>query len=207
MGTDMRARLEYNQTGKLWLPLSNWELIRDWYLYHLLGFGHSEDAIYSPRGLPPDAGYDARRAYFMSVVETEDGVRRLEGRVDAISRADAEHAVARGWSEWFDFHGHRFVNDPEAHDASWLTATEFRQVVDYYRAHIREIRIRHYEAILARQIERYGEEEGRKLASTLRVPPDESHDFLHPEYRMLLAAMEAGEAAGLQVRLIFWFQG
>lgn len=66
MGTDLRAHLEYNQTGNHWVSLSNWELIRDYDMYRLLANGRGEGAIFTPRGLPHDAGQDARRDWWWS---------------------------------------------------------------------------------------------------------------------------------------------
>jgi hypothetical protein len=177
-------------------------------MYRLLANVRGEGALYPPRGLPSDAGDDACRAYYHPVVETEAEVLRGRGRVDAVTRADAEYYVVRGWSEWLESNGVQFINNPEYHHASWLTAAEFRHVVDYYIAHKLDFLQQRHLDILTRDRESMSDEEYQRRLATpdwdTSVPPEQ---WLHGEFRMLLAAIEAGTACGYQVRLVFWFHG
>jgi hypothetical protein len=209
MGTDMRAHLEYNQTGNYWVSLSNWDLIRDYDMYRLLANVRGEGALYPPRGIPHDANDDTRRAYLMPVVEDAERLSRVRVRNPlAISLAEAEDLVARGHSHWLEFNGIRFVNNSEYHHASWLTTAEFRDVVDYYIAHKLEFLQQRHQDYLDRERDLLSKEEHQRRLATpnwdTSLTPEQ---WLSTEFWMLLAAMEAGEARGYSVRLIFWFHG
>jgi hypothetical protein len=68
VGTDMRAHLEYRHAGSdWWASLSSWHLVRDYDMYRLLADVRGEGALYPRRGVPRDAGDDARREYLMPI--------------------------------------------------------------------------------------------------------------------------------------------
>jgi hypothetical protein len=89
-----------------------------------------------------------------------------------------------------------------------MTTAEFRDGVDYYLAHVDEFKQRQLVDMLAHERTSLSEEEYQRRLATpnwdTSIPPER---WLSPEFWMLLAAMETGEARGLQMRLIFWFSG
>lgn len=208
MGTDMRGYLEYRQDDQ-WVPLANdWRLIRSYRMYGLLANVRGEGALYPPRGVPHDvASSGARKGYCLTTFQTDDEISRARGLgIGAIAHDQAEQLVAEGKSEWFD-ENRRQIAPPGTYGASWLTTTEFRNVIDYFEAHIEEYRAQDYAEYLAGMIARHGEEEGERLARDRWHTPNEPHDYVHIDFRILLAAMEAGEARGYPMRFIFWFSG
>jgi hypothetical protein len=121
------------------------------------------------------------------------------------TRAEADALLARGEGILYEYrskyHVEHYIGDPGL-SASWLTTDEFRQVVEYYDAHGREFIERDLAWCLARPDA--GEPHRQQVHAELEAALHQT-DFVAIEWRMLLAAMEAGEAHGRPVRLIFWF--
>lgn len=72
--------------------------------------------ITHPRGLPADLGYTAGGDYWLFICETEG-----EGFCTA---EKAEEWVRRGYARYQNDE-RKFVSDPDAHSASWLTPDEW----------------------------------------------------------------------------------
>jgi hypothetical protein len=214
MGTDMRAHLEYNQAGNYWISLSRWDLIRNYDLYRLLANVRGEGVLYPPRGVPRDIGIRTRMDYLAPVVgDAAQLPRQRQLDLDTVFLTEDQRRAASAQGEWWDSAVAGgdvigYVPKDDTHSGSWLTTAEFRRVIEHYVAHVSDWWMAEYVADLESRRDELGVEEYlRRLATPnwdTSKPPEQ---YLHTEFWMLLAAMEAGEAAGFQVRLTFWFHG
>ncbi len=194
MGTDIHGTLEYRRQ-ETWSGLDDgWSLARNYYLFSLLANVRGKDALYSPRGFPRDAADNASEQYWVVVAENQEEASR---HPNWVPRARAESAVAAGHAEWQDA-TQRLVSDGQWHTPSWLTTGELRHILNRYDATV----ARYYAARRAEEAART--ERPAPAYETMLAGWDNPPD-LHPDWRILLGAMEAGEARGIPMRFIFWF--
>ncbi|MGN6675174.1 MAG: hypothetical protein ACTHMJ_23820 [Thermomicrobiales bacterium] len=208
MGTDMSCHIEYRQHDR-WIGFGGrFTPRRDYVLFPLLANVRGTGAPYPPRGIPRDADTPVRDDYCLRVfdsAETEMAWHVRGGKGLSATRAEADQYVARGLSDWWD-ETRQCVTNPEYKGGSWLTTAEWRAVLERYDAqvpaYLAEQRARQQEALAGTT-----EPWRRKTLAAQDWGAHKAANWLDPECRMLLAAMEAGEARGLPVRCVFWFAG
>ncbi len=87
-------------------------------------YGEKITPIAPRRGFPEDAGYAAKRDYYL-LIDDELAAKEYEGYV---SSERASKWVSQGIS-FFPPDGSNRISDPDAHSASWLTGEEFCSAV------------------------------------------------------------------------------
>ena len=142
MGCDIHAYIEYQRNGETrYLPFGGRiNPGRNYRLFGLLAdLRECGPAIIEPRGMPPDAAWEAEHdnELYISANET-DGTTTPER---------AQRWVESGSSVYLkDKH---FVTHPDWHSHSWLTTAEYRDVLKVYQSQESAWPIPEYDAILA----------------------------------------------------------
>jgi hypothetical protein len=144
-----------------------------------------------PRGMPENCGYYSTgdNQLYISETKTEE----------CVLMSDAQRWVDNGSSKFiFNQNGQiTWVTHPDWHSHSWLTTTEFENVLKKYfelEAEYHKIRIiEHQKMVSSLDI---------KKDSWMYNPPLMNNE---PQYQVILASMKAFEDIGYDVRIVFWF--
>jgi len=127
MGCDIHMYIEYRKKGREGEfaslggrinPGRNYELFAA-----MAGVRTYErrEVMFEPRGLPPDAGYEATGDNELLAIDGEDDK-------NVCSRQTAERWVASGDSKWV--REGKWVTVPDWHSHSWLTCAEYQTIID-----------------------------------------------------------------------------
>lgn len=126
MGCNSHTYIEYRskESKDYWFSLLQHQVdSRDYLLYAKMAGvrNYNEITPIAPlRGFPEDAGYTAKRDYYLRIND-EFAAKEYEGYV---SSERASKWVSQGIS-FFPPDGSNLISDPDAHSASWLTGEEF----------------------------------------------------------------------------------
>ena len=134
MGCDIHAYVEMKSSNNNWRSIGGRiNLGRDYNLFgYLAGVRSSVIPEVAPRGVPESMGSDAFSDYWLYIEEDEDVV--LEGTVTR-SQAEKYHGYncryMYGRDVYIQVQDEKptWVENPDAHTASWLNAQEFEAAV------------------------------------------------------------------------------
>jgi hypothetical protein len=125
VGTDIHLFVEYRVPDGRYFSLTKgeFELTSNYDAFGALaGVRRDVEPLVEPRGFPDDASLYVRRAYYCLISDLpahHDGFWRL------VKPENVRDYVARGRSHTKSWAKLELVSDPDAHTASWLTASEF----------------------------------------------------------------------------------
>lgn len=167
---------------------------RNYLMFSIMAGVRGKTVLFSPRGLPEDIGWEAENDNYVYISDSKN-----ENFVDAKKAA-----------EWVKYGSHykngyegkpTWVSHPDWHSHSWLTCSEFKQVLDKYF----ELEQKEWEELNKERcelIKKYKKELNLDKDTFLVKPyPHE----IAPKYQALYAALEKLESLGYETRLVFWF--
>lgn len=196
MGCDIHAYLEYqpkNNGDCNYQCFGEIDLYRNYLMFSIMAGVRGETVLFSPRGFPEKTSFRVTDDNFLFISDSKG-----EGFTDAET---AKRWVKYGSYYKYDINGNpAWVSNPDWHSHSWLTCSEFKQVLDKYV----ELEQQEWEEI---------EEERKKCLMRFEKEIGKTDNFLkdpYPhniagEYQALLACMENLESLGYETRLVFWF--
>lgn len=212
MGCDIHCYIEYREREKLVInggKENGWRSFggrinpgRNYALFTLMAgvreWVGKDIKLFEPRGLPGDIGYSASDDNFLYIT---DGEVCKCGDCRSVTAEVAARWVEGGSSEYKNDRDGKpqWVSGPDWHSHSWLSASEYRQVLERYKV-VEQENWEQREADRVSLVEKLG---GRvKEESWLNEPCEH---YVEPKYHAILAAMESFEAMGYESRLVFWF--
>ena len=147
--------------------------------------------LVEPRGMPEDAGYTATDDNRIYISETKSE--------DYVSMETAKRWVESGSSKFInDKDGNpTWVTQPDWHSHSWLTTSEFENVLNKYlelESGWHKERVDTHNKMVERQ--------NIQPDSWVYAPPDMD---IEPEYQVVLASLKRFEELGYDARIVFWF--
>jgi hypothetical protein len=147
--------------------------------------------LVEPRGMPEDACYTATDDNRIYISETESE--------DYVSMETAKRWVNSGSSKFInDNDGNpTWVTQPDWHSHSWLTTSEFENVLNKYlelESGWHKERVDTHNKMVERQ--------NIQPDSWVYAPPDMD---IEPEYQVVLASLKRFEELGYDARIVFWF--
>lgn len=149
--------------------------------------GDPTNAPFPQRGLPADISYGVRLHSHLMIDDGRTGC----------SMADAERWAKHGNKFWPSDTNRQMIEHPDWHSYSWLTVSELKEVMDRY-LHLRIKEVEENEQMRKEMMERNPE-----LPSDFWIA--EKPATIDGNYLAIVKVMEALEAGGSQVRLVFWF--
>ena len=147
--------------------------------------------LVEPRGMPEDAGYTATDDNRIYISETESE--------DYVCMETAKRWVESGSSKFINNKDGNptWVTQPDWHSHSWLTTSEFENVLNKYL----ELESGWYKE----RVEEHNkmvERENIQPDSWAYAPPSINDE---PEYQVVLASLKRFEELGYDARVVFWF--
>ena len=147
--------------------------------------------LVEPRSMPEDAGYTATDDNRIYISETKSE--------DYVSMETAKRWVESGSSKFInDNDGNpTWVTQPDWHSHSWLTTSEFENVLNKYlelEAGWHKVRVEEHNKMVER--------ENIQPDSWAYDPPSINDE---PEYQVVLASLKRFEELGYDARVVFWF--
>jgi len=147
--------------------------------------------LVEPRGMPEDAGYTATDDNRIYISETESE--------DYVCMETAKRWVNSGSSKFINNKDGNptWVTQPDWHSHSWLTTSEFENVLNKYL----ELESGWYKE----RVEEHNkmvERENIQPDSWAYAPPSINDE---PEYQVVLASLKRFEELGYDARIVFWF--
>lgn len=210
MGCDIHCYIEYRDRENLTINggrENNWRSFggrinpgRNYGLFGLMAnvrsYDEPERCLFKPKGLPEDIGHSAADDNFLYITEDENFKE-----TGCIFRKRAENWVNTGNSVYKnDVNGKpTWVSNPDWHSHSWLSLSEYRQVLERYKV----LEQKEWEIREADRLELLKLVEEDKRGQSWLNPPCEHYD--EPKYHVIEAAMVKFEEMGYESRLVFWF--
>lgn len=128
MGCDIHAYIEYQANKEHhpdhWWMMADLHLMRNYAMFGLMAGVRRGAALIEPRGYPMDSATRYKYCLFVVEEETDDA--------ECCTKESAERWVKNGHSEWVN-EDHSMVTHPDWHTPSWLTAKEYRRVIEAYK--------------------------------------------------------------------------
>jgi hypothetical protein len=164
--------------------------------------GGVDDCLFEPKGLPEDIAYAAENDNFLYISDTKCSC----GESRSVTMENAERWVKGESSVFKNNHEGKptWVSGPDWHSHSWLSLTEYKQVLEKYKVlEQKDFEIRQEENLdFIKYIKENNPDVEIKEDSWL-MAPIEHYD--EPEYHAIEAAMNRLEEMGYESRLVFWF--
>lgn len=198
MGCDIHGFIEFRHPqsqGKDWDAFGGQlSLDRNYRIFGLLAGVRGGQAVHPPKGIPRDIDHSYtidRYTLYVSVDSPDE-----EG---STTPERAASYVRGGSSDWWDA-DHRRVTHPDWHTPSWLTTSEYADVLRAYQDQRPE-----WEQQAEREIDQIRRTQPGLFDSFYkRYVPGQVHP-LPVCYAAILGAMCAAEEAGYPARFVFWF--
>ncbi len=164
---------------------------RNYLMFSIMAGVRGDFILFSPRGLPPDAGWEVNEDNYVYITDFKG-----ENCVDAKTAA-----------EWVKHGSHykngvdgkpSWVSNPDWHSHSWLSFSEFKQVLDKYKElENKEWKISNKKR---RELIKNCKEELYKDYLTNPYP----HETI-PIYQVIYTTLNKLEKLGYETRIVFWF--
>jgi hypothetical protein len=147
--------------------------------------------LVEPRGMPDDATYSTADDNRMYISEDEGE--------NYVTMETAEGWVKSGSSTFINNNEGKptWVTQPDWHSHSWLTTSEFENVLNKYlelESGWHKERVDTHNKMVERQ--------NIQPDSWVYAPPDMD---IEPEYQVVLASLKRFEELGYDARIVFWF--
>jgi hypothetical protein len=147
--------------------------------------------LVEPRGMPDDANYSTADDNRMYISEDEGE--------NYVTMETAEGWVKSGSSTFINNKEGKptWVTQPDWHSHSWLTTSEFENVLNKYlelESGWHKERVDTHNKMVERQ--------NIQPDSWVYAPPDMD---IEPEYQVVLASLKRFEELGYDARIVFWF--
>lgn len=210
MGCDIHCYIEYRDRDVSDLEDKSWSSFggrinpgRNYAIFSLMAGVRSwneGNILFEPRGLAENLGYYSRGDNFLYITADEKECS-CGGSCDSVSMSKAEKWVKSGSSYFKNNREGKptWVSQPDWHSHSWLSLSEFRQVLEKYK----EVEQREWEELEKDRVELLNKvPENEREQSWLYKP------YAHataPGYQAMEAAMSRYEELGYESRLVFWF--
>ncbi len=210
MGCDIHCYIEYREKD---VDDKNWRGFgghinpgRNYGLFRLMAgirSRDSENGLFKPKGLPEDIGHETSLDNFRYISDDE---KCTCGESRSVTSKKAEYWVKSGYSIYQNnVNGiPTWVSNPDWHSHSWLSLSEYRQVLEAYKVvEQKDWEVREKERLDFIEYSKTEIPDLNLKENSWLYEPCKHYD--EPKYHVIETVMAKFEEMGYESRLVFWF--